>query len=179
MQSAQENFQEASLSASGTSVSRTMDAAQPTTAIGRNHDAQATLTQTFAAYPELPSKITGDTANLTSLGVTHEDVHTFAQFKAASELGLAGAVAVKVGFINADSSPTLTTTASEQHHGMSGGAESVGDRAVADAADVSNSVDAVTGRSYSALSDVHASPSDGCEQDQANTVDGRNSGAVD
>lgn len=143
-----------------------MNAAQLATAIGRNHDAQATLTQTLAAHPELSSKIAGDAASLTSLGMTHEDAHTFAQFKAASELGVAGAVAAKAGFINADSSPVLTTTASEQYRGVSGGAESAGGRAVAGAADVGNSVNAVTGRSYGALGEAHASSSDGYGQGQ-------------
>lgn len=179
MQSAQKNFQEANSFVSSTSMGQTMNAAQLATAIGRNHDAQATLTQTLAAHPELSSKIAGDAASLTSLGMTHEDAHTFAQFKAASELGVAGAVAAKAGFINADSSPVLTTTASEQYRGVSGGAESAGGRAVAGAADVGNSVNAVTGRSYGALGEAHASSSDGYGQGQVNTVGGQNSGAVE
>lgn len=178
MHSAQKNYQEANTFASSTSMSQSMNAAQLATAIGRSHDAQAALTQTLAAHPELASKVASDAVSLTSLGMTQEDAHTFAQFKAASDLGQAGSIAAKAGFINADSSPALTTSSAEQYRGVSGNAESAGGRAEAGAANVGNSVNAVTGRSYNALGDANSTSSQGYGRDQVGAVGGQNSDAV-
>lgn len=123
-ESAQKSYSEAQQYSMSSSMSQNMNSAQIAQSIGGSPEAQAALTQVLAGREDLSQRINEDTARLSSLGMTQEDAHTFAQFSAAASIGQAGEVAKLSGFVSGGSQqPELSSDAAKANQGIAGQAE--------------------------------------------------------
>ncbi|MCW7549975.1 conjugal transfer protein TraG N-terminal domain-containing protein [Photorhabdus sp. APURE] len=179
MQSAQKSYQEAEQFSSSTSMGQTMNAAQIAQSIGHRAEAQSTLTQVLAAYPDLNQQIQEDTNRLTSIGMTEQDAHTFAQYKAAVDLGQAGDISRKAGFINSDSSPALTSIAAEANREVSRNATNAGHQAEAKASVIQSSASANAGSALGNIGSTKSMSSHEYGMGQVNDHNAVASGVVD
>ncbi|WP_272570331.1 conjugal transfer protein TraG N-terminal domain-containing protein [Providencia sp. PROV255] len=123
-ESAQKSYSEAQQYSMSSSMGQNMNSAQIAQSIGGSPEAQAALTQVLAGREDLTQRVNEDTARLSSLGMTQEDAHTFAQFSAAASIGQAGEVAKLSGFVSGGSQqPELSSDAARANQGIAGKAE--------------------------------------------------------
>ncbi|MEI9697906.1 MULTISPECIES: conjugal transfer protein TraG N-terminal domain-containing protein [Morganellaceae] len=126
-ESAQKSYSEAQQYSMSSSMGQNMTASQISQAIGGNQAAQSTLTQVLAGREDLSQRINDDTARLSSLGMTQEDAHTFAQFNAAVSIGQAGEVARLSGFVSGGTNqPEVNAESASANKGIAGNAEQAG-----------------------------------------------------
>lgn len=122
-ETAQRTYQSASQFAMSSSLGQTMTSSQISQGINNSPEAQAVLTQELAAHPEMQQTIAENTARLSQLGMTEHDAGTFAKFQAATQLGVAGDIAAKAGFVTGgQGQPEVNPNAANEYHSIGAGA---------------------------------------------------------
>ncbi|MEX9568623.1 conjugal transfer protein TraG N-terminal domain-containing protein [Providencia vermicola] len=164
-ESAQKSYSEAQQYSMSSSLGQNMNSAQIAQSIGGSNEAQAALTQVLAGREDLSQRINEDTARLSSLGMTQEDAHTFAQFSAAASIGQAGEVAKLSGFVSGGSQqPEVSADAARANQGIAANAEQAEAHIDSIAGGVNNGSSSTQGQAAAGIAGNYAQSAPGTAQ---------------